>query len=427
MNCGIVTTGSRGDVQPFIALALGLMRKGHDVTLVAPENFKDFVAGFGVRFLPITGDSEMTINSPEALQLLKGGNVFKFIYHLIKISERTAPQANRDILQACERFDQLIVSVLPLPIVYSIAEKYHKPCAVVFLSLSPIPTREFPYQALDVRIPSWLNKLSYRLIRVAYRMSSRQINDFRKEIGLPAANMLKTFERSKMLAILAESRELVKQPADWPPTAHVSGFFYLPPSARAAHSWDHTPEGLEQWLAAGEPPVYIGFGSIPIPNPAQFYAALQGVLANKRVVLSRGWSVLDHLPAHPNLFVSKYFDHDKLLPRCSVAVIHGGIGTIGAVLKSGIPIIVVSILADQPINGKLIERRKLGFHLPFKKLTAERLLHAVEVARSPAILDNCRGAAARIQREDGVEHAVGLIEEFFEEKRRQDDPAQVSA
>src|SRR6185437_9253611 len=339
MNFGIVTTGSRGDVQPFIALALGLVRRGHDVTIVASENFKDFVAGFGLRFLPITGDSETAINSPEALHLLKGGNVFKFVYHLIKIGERTAPQVNHDILNACEHFDNLIVSVLPLSIVYSIAEKYQKRCAVVFLSLWPIPTREFPYQALNVPIPSWLNKFSYRLIRLAYRMTSKQINDFRKEIGLPAANMLKTFERSNMLAILAESQELVKRPTDWPPTAHVSGFFYLPRAVRAAHSWDTAPEGLERWLAAGESPVYIGFGSIPIPNPAQFYAALDGVLAKKRVVLSKGWSILADLPTHPNLFVAKYFDHDQLLPRCSVAVIHGGIGTIGAVLKSGIPII----------------------------------------------------------------------------------------
>lgn len=411
MNFGIVTTGSRGDVQPFIALALGLIRRGHDVTIVASENFKDFVTGFGLRFLPITGDSETTINSPEALHLLEGGNVFKFIYHLVKIGERTATKVNQDILHACEHFDNLIVSVLPLPIVYSIAERYQKPCAVVFLSLSPIPTREFPYQALNVRIPSWLNKLSYRLIRLAYRMQSKQINDFRKEIGLPAANMLKTFERSNMLAILAESQELVKRPTDWPPTAHVSGFFYLPPGA--ARPLDTPPAELEQWLAAGEAPIYIGFGSIPIPNPAQFYAVLNGVLATKRVVLSKGWSVLADLPPHPKLFVAKYFDHDQLLPRCSVAVIHGGIGTIGAVLKSGIPIIVVSILADQPINGKLIERRKLGFHIPFKKLTAERLLHAVEAARSPAILDNCRRAAARIRTEDGVETAVALIEDYF--------------
>src|ERR1700761_8654908 len=162
MTYGIITTGSRGDVQPFVALALALLRRGHDVTIVTNENFKDFVEGFGIPFLPIIVDTETTINSPEALKLLEGGSVFKFIYHLLKIGEKTAAQANRDILNACQGFDYLIVSVLPLSIVYSIPEKFHKLCAVVFLSLPPIPTRESPYQALsNLNLPRWFNKLSY--------------------------------------------------------------------------------------------------------------------------------------------------------------------------------------------------------------------------------------------------------------------------
>jgi UDP:flavonoid glycosyltransferase YjiC (YdhE family) len=393
------------------------------VTIVASENFRDFVQGFGVAFLPITGDSERIINSPEALRLLEGGNVFKFLYHLLKISERTATQSNHDILHACESFDHLIVSVLPLPIVYSIAEKYHKKCSLVFLSLSPIPTREFPYQGLDFHIPSWLNKFSYRMLGLAYRMSSRQINQFRSEIGLPPANVLKAVLRSETLAILAESQELIKRPADWPPNAHVTGFFFLPPAARTTSSWDTPPADLEEWLKTGEPPLYIGFGSIPIPNPTRFYQVLQGVLAKKRVVLGTGWSELNDLPEHPNLFVAKYIDHDWLLPRCCAAVIHGGIGTIAATLKSGIPVIVVSILADQPINGKFIERQGLGYHIPFKKLTAQKLLEAVKETQTPEMKAHCRSMAARIRNENGVEKAARLLEDYFEEKPRTAEPA----
>jgi sterol 3beta-glucosyltransferase len=390
------------------------MERGHEVTIAASENFKDFVEGFGIPFLPITGDSERIINSSEALRLLEGGNVFKFVYHLLKIAERSAMQSYRDILHACERFDHLIVSVLPLPVVYSIAEKFHKKCGAVFLSLPPLPTREFPYQALDLPLPSWLNKLSYRMLGLAWLMTGKRINLFRKEIGLPPRNVMRSILRSDMLAILAESRELVKRPADWPQNAHVSGFFYLPPSARTSRSLDAMPPGLEEWLRTGDQPLYIGFGSIPIPDRKKFYQVLQGVLAKKRVVLSTGWSVLDDLPEHPFLFTAKYFDHEWLLPRCSVAIIHGGIGTIAAVLKSGIPIVVVSILADQPISGKMIERRKLGYHIAFKKLTAEKLLQAVEAVQTPEIIENCRTIAGHIRTEDGVEKAVRLIEDYFE-------------
>ena len=93
------------------------MEKGHHVTVVTNENFRGFVEGFGVPYLPITGDTEKIINSPEALKLLEGGSIFKFFYHIQKVSAETTDQANRDILQACANFDHLITSVLPLPVV----------------------------------------------------------------------------------------------------------------------------------------------------------------------------------------------------------------------------------------------------------------------------------------------------------------------
>jgi len=178
--------------------------------------------------------------------------------------------------------------------------------------------------------------------------------------------------------------------------------------------WKEVPEGLEDWLAKGDRPVYIGFGSIPVPNQAKFYQALQGLLAHHRVVLGAGWSVFHELPSHPNLFVTKYIDHDWLMPRCCAVVIHGGIGTIAAALRSGTPMIVVSVLADQPVNGTMIEKKRLGYHIPFKKLSSVRLLQAVRYVQDPLIVENCRAVAARIKAEDGVGRAVELIEAYFQ-------------
>ncbi|MBS1661427.1 MAG: glycosyltransferase family 1 protein [Bacteroidetes bacterium] len=408
MKYGIITTGSRGDVQPFVALALSLMDAGHDVTLVAPENFAAFVQGFGIPYLPITGDSERIINTPAALKLLEGGSVFKFFYHLQKITARTADQSNQDILDACSRLDNLIVSVLPLPIVYSIAEKYHKKCAVVFLSLPPLPTREFPFQAIATKGHPWLNKLSYRLLDISYLVIGRQVNRFRKQIGLPPKNVLKDGLKSNTLAITTISPHLIKQPADWPPSAHLTGFFYIPSTQSAPNP------ALEDWLKQGDRPIYIGFGSIPVPNPPLLLQILETILPHKRIILATGWTVFPNLPTHPNLFTTKYTDHSWLLPQCSTAIIHGGIGTIAAILRAGIPSVVVSILADQPINGKLIEQKHLGFHIPFKKLTPTRLQKAIDATQNPQIINNCKAAAAAIQKEDGLKKAVHLIENYFE-------------
>ena len=206
MRYGIITTGSRGDVQPFIALGLALMERGHDVTIVASENFREFVEGFGVPFLPVAGNTEQLINSPEALRLLEGGSIFKFFYHLQKVAAQTADQSNRDILEACSHFDGFITSVLPLPNVYSIAEKFGKKCAVVFLSVPPIPTREFPYQVLGTKGHPLLNKLSYRMMGLGYAMISKQVNRFRRSMDLPITNVMKACLQSDMLAITAVSQ-----------------------------------------------------------------------------------------------------------------------------------------------------------------------------------------------------------------------------
>jgi sterol 3beta-glucosyltransferase len=414
MKYGIITTGSQGDVQPFIALALALIQRGHTVTIVTNENFRAFVEGFGVSYLPITGDTEKIINSPEALKILEGGSIFKFFYHIQKVSAETADQANRDIFQACSNFDHLITSVLPLPLVYSIAEKYKKKLAIVFLSVPPVPTKEFPFQVFGAKGHPWFNRLSYKLTGLAYLMIRKKMNQFRNEIGLPPANVMKALLKSDTLAITAISQLLLPQPKDWPSNAHVTGFFFLPPTARKKPGQQEIPEGLEAWLEAGDTPVYMGFGSIPIPDQAKLIRALQGLLAEKRVVFSAGWSTLNNLPTHPNLFVSKYVNHDWLLPKCSAAVIHGGIGTIAAVLRSGKPIIVVSILADQPINGQMIQQKGMGFHIPFKQLSPQKLLQAIHAADNPQTIENCTAAAKFVKAEDGIHDATGLIERYFQ-------------
>ena len=414
MKYGIITSGSRGDVQPFISLALTLIQRGHEVTLVAPENFQSFVEGYGIKYLPVTGDVQSMINSPKALKILQGGSLFKFFYHLQKMTKESSTQASRDVLEACSHFDNIITAVLPLPIVYSIAEKYHKKCAVIFLSLPPIPTKEFPFHVFGTKGHPLINKASYRVTRLAYTMVSKKINTFRKEIGLPQKDVMNACLRSNMLALVAVSKELVKQPTDWPSNSHVTGFFYMQEKAREKHTIDQIPAGLEQWLQQGEQPIYIGFGSIPIPNPEVFYQVLNSILAKKRVVFCQGWSVLKELPKHPNLFVTQYINHDWLLPRCSAAIIHGGIGTVGAVMRTGIPLIIISVLADQPINGKMIEEKKIGYHIPFKQLTSARLLQAINATQNPTIKEHCKTVAATIRQEDGTGKAAQLIEAYFE-------------
>jgi sterol 3beta-glucosyltransferase len=113
------------------------------------------------------------------------------------------------------------------------------------------------------------------------------------------------------------------------------------------------------------------------------------------------------------LYIVKSIDHELLLPHCKAAVIHGGVGTVAAGLKAKIPLVIVSIIADQPWWGKVIERKKLGVHIPFKKLAIQKLLAAVEKSQSPEIIQNSLEMGERINREDGLNRTIDKLEKYF--------------
>ena len=414
MKYGIITTGSRGDVQPFIALALGLQGRGHSVILMAPENFEGWIESLEIPFVPLAGNVEEIIQSPQALRLLKGGNVLRFFYHLQKIATKTSVQANLTMLENAFEIDFFIASILPFPIVYSLAEKFQKPCAGIFLSMPGTPTRAFPHPFFGSFNYGYLNKFTYRVVELAWWMIKKRVNDFRKQIDLPETKCWKKYISDNPLIMYPMSRQLLYQPKDWPSNTHVTGFLQLPAQYRAHHSMDKAPEALTDWLLKGSKPFYLGLGSIPIPDTQLFRKVLIDLLQNKecRIVFCTGWSLIADLPNHPNLFVCQYSNHDWLLPKCKAAIIHGGIGTIGAVLRSKIPIIILSILADQPHNGALIARKGLGFHIPFRKLNSRRLWKAMEATQNQPMVAKILAMGDQLDLEDGVHEVIELIESY---------------
>src|ERR1700712_2192806 len=131
MHYAILTYGSRGDVQPFIALALGLQKRGHKVTVAAAENFKSFVESYALPFFPLYGSVEDLLQEPESIALLKTGSTFAFVKHLQKAEDKTRPQVNAGLLELCKQADVLISSTLNIFYVASIAEKLDKRWAMI--------------------------------------------------------------------------------------------------------------------------------------------------------------------------------------------------------------------------------------------------------------------------------------------------------
>lgn len=421
MHYGIIAVGSRGDVQPFVALALGLLDRGHEVTLLAHENFQCFVEGYGIPFHPLPGSVEAMLYTPQGLSLLKKGNMLTFMRFVAKVVAENQPQINRELLIGTEKADVLVASLVSIIWVDAIAAKTGKRWATIHPSFPSTPTRDFPFALLSfLDFPAY-NRFTYKVFDYLFcKDYTKQLNEFRVSLGLEPVkgSILKKIAAENTPNLHAISPSLLPRPTDWDSRSQITGFLYLPPARRAQNPQDSIPAGLTRWLEAGEAPVYLGFGSIPVPDPEKFTRILRQLLdqTQYRLLFCQGWSHLKDLPQHPRLYVVETANHDALFPRCRAAVIHGGIGTIAAALKASLPLVIASIFADQPWWGKIIARRGLGAHLPFARWTAPRLTDAIRTTESPEIQNRVATLGEKIRGENGLAQTISALETYFTER-----------
>jgi sterol 3beta-glucosyltransferase len=410
MNIGIFTYGSLGDVRPFIALALALKQKGHSVLLGAPESFQQPIENYGISYHKIGGDLEKLMYEPEIQNLLETGSTIALLKGLQKNADKNSKEVSIDLIEGCKKVDFIITTFIPLFYVASIAEKLNKPFVNVILNPPTTPTNEFPYPEFDLlNFPAY-NRFTYKLLNFfIWQAYKKRINTFRNELGLPNCekSLLKKMEENAVPTIYAFSQTLIPRPKDWALNYKITGFLSL---NQVENKIDST---LNTWINNGEKPIYIGFGSIPIPK--KLLKIIPQILenTNERIILCKSWSITDTLPVSDNLFVIDNADHQWLLPKCKVAIFHGGAGTLSTVLKSTLPSIIISIFADQPIWGKIVENKKLGFHIPAKSLTINKLISAIELAQTIEIKNNVLAIRQQIRNENGLDNAIIEIENYF--------------
>ena len=414
MNIGIFTYGTRGDVQPYIALALGLMSRGHQVIIAAPENFKPLVEGFGVPFHPLYGNAEEGMNSLDGQSVLRSENTIKLMKYFFKVLNGIKVPLRQSYIDGFSKVDYIIANLATLQITSALAEKQGKKLALTYFMPPVVPTAEFPLADFDFFNFPWYNKFTYQLAHVFYwKFVKKETNEFRREIGLAPLkeNLIHHIARQKPLDLYCISPTLIPQPKDWSVNSKITGFLTVPDQPIE----NHENAELNAWLAHGDKPVYMGFGSNGVGNTEKFVAILNDVLTktNERILFCTGWAVFDNLPAHKNLFITKYVNHHTVLPQCKTGIFHGGAGTIAAMLRNNLPVIIISFYTDQPTWGKIIERKGLGVHIPVKKLTSAKLINALATVNSDGVRANVLAIGAQIRNENGLENALSEIESYF--------------
>jgi UDP:flavonoid glycosyltransferase YjiC (YdhE family) len=419
MNIGIYTYGTRGDVQPYIALALGLLDRGHTVTLSAPENFKDFVEGFGIKFHPLYGNAEEIMNSPEGQSVLQTENTIKLMKFFFKVLHNIRGPLRQSYREGISQVDFIIANTATLPIVHAIAEVQHKKMALTYFMPPVVPTGEFPLADFDFFNFKWYNKFTYKIAHFFFwTFVEKETNEFRAELGLPVLteNLVTYISKQAPLDLYCISPSLISQPKDWKGKSKITGFLTVPEESRLSHPLDQIPDDLNTWLQRGDKPIYIGFGSNGVGNSEKFANILKSILdgTNERILFCTGWALFHNLPAHQNLYVAKYVNHEIILPKCKIGIFHGGAGTLAAMLRNNLPVIIISFYTDQPAWGKIIQRKGLGVHIPVKKMDAGKLMAAIKTVQSAEIKQNVLAIGSQIRNERGLENAITEIEKYFE-------------
>ncbi len=414
----ILLMGSRGDVQPYIPLGMGLQRAGHEVTLAAPSVFAPMIQAAGLKVYPTRINVQDELKKPEVSQLLGDKWLMFKLGKVMEIFNAIYRSVFEDFLAATEGADLIITSTVAYG-AQECAEKHGIP--IVGSHLSPLsPTRAFPTFFMRGGLPfGLLNRQLHYFTEWASWVTARSaINQWRKnDLGLPNLGTFNTIfgrMRAAGLPILyAYSPLVIPKPADWLPQEHVTGYWALQAPSDYA-----PPESLKAFLAAGAPPVYIGFGSMVDESPERLTQLAVEALqrSGQRGILLSGWGGLSAESLPDTVYMVNDISHDWLFPQVAAAVHHGGAGTTGASLQAGIPTIITPFLLDQYAWSKVVVGLGVGPKAaPIKDITAEGLADAITTAVNDTEMR--RRAAAlgeKIRAEDGVQNAIDVLRTVLE-------------
>jgi len=402
----ILTMGTHGDVRPYVALARGLKAEGYEVCIGAPRNFEKFVTGHGLAFGSIGDDFEQILKSPEVVKSLQGN----LLWSLPKLIKRFKPGFINSLNQAWQlaRNAKLIIIHPKCLFGLDIAEKLDIP--VISSAFQPLtPTAEFPLFLTTRNYGRILNRASYNLLHAYSLIYGGLINDFRtKVLGLPKRSRFKhplLSQGTPIMSLNAWSVHVTPKPQDWPANAHVTGYWFLDDPAAKLGSQ------IDSFLANGEAPLYIGFGSMAWDNEnstAKIISALK--LWGGRAIVARGWGGLDDIDADNVLTITEA-PHNLLLSRTSAVVHHGGAGSTAAGLRAGRPTLICPFIADQPYWGQRIAKLGAGpSPARLHKTSADHLARLFDDLCSTArYRSNATELAGKIAGEKGISAAVKLI------------------
>ena len=422
MKVFLLAVGSQGDVRPLVVLADRLRREGHEVLLAAPPLFKPLAIACRVPFTPL--DLDM-MRVGEAMAGSHG------VRHFPALARTLGGMAGGALAgawaSARDSGADVVVHHPVLPLGQHIAERLGIPAVAAMPLPAMVPTERFasPLWSNSARLPGVINRASYPVARLQLGLWSRRgIDRWRTEAGLhrrPHRHDPLRSQPSGTPVLHAFSEHVLARPADWPSSAHVCGYWFL----RTPSNWT-PPRKLAAFLDAGDPPAYIGFGSMRIEDPIRLGAMVSETVARlgTRAIVASGYQGLRGLEPSDRVLVIRHAPHDWLFPKVSAVVHHGGAGTTGAAAVAGCPQVICPVGTDQPFWAARMRELGVAAAAPaLHSLTGPALERALrQVLDDSDLRQRAIELGRRIRAEDGPGRAVSLLEQVVSSAHRVEAP-----
>jgi sterol 3beta-glucosyltransferase len=408
MRVVALTYGTEGDTRPMVALARGLVDAGHDVTLLAERSGEDHAAALRVPFVALAGDMAGELRRAASGLARSGVDARSVARTLAAIANANTSSWMRATIEHARDAEVVVCAGLAIYVGLSVAEALG--IRAIGAGLQPLmPTRAFASPFLPpLRLPGFVNRASHRFVLGAmWRAFRGAINDARCDVAHQTPRKREWTDYPVLFGI---SPALVPRPRDWGERVAVTGYWFGPRDPHFAPDRE-----LAAFLASGEPPVYVGFGSMLGFDRERVLATVLEALDGRRALLHSGWSDFANASLPANVLRIAHVPHDWLFPKMSTVVHHGGAGTTHAAARAGVPAVVLPFAADQFFWAKRLEA--LGVAPPMlahRELNPVRLSERLEAARSDGMRERARQVAMAMSTENGVANAVERIDAWGE-------------
>jgi len=410
MHITVVVFGTWGDLRPNVVLAQALKQAGHHVQVLTTRDFEDWVRTHTLDYAPIQVNIQAMLDD-----MTSSSNPIKF---LRMMREKIAPamlQFAADTAEATRESDVMLVHEMGTPALSGVVEANN--LTQININLQPLTRTRTIQIAGFPPLPDWMplqavyNNTTYTFWqRLIWTLLGSRGNEFRTEhLNLPKMtwgqyqHMLKN---TPTLTLVSE--HLLPRPADWRANQHLTGFLFDHDEA-----WE-APQSLVDFLAAGEKPIYVGFGSMADKKPEETTRIVLAAMrqTGKRAVILSGWAGIGQTDVPDNVHILKYAPHSWLFPRMAALIHHGGAGTTAAGIRAGVPAIVVPHLSDQPYWGNLLHQNGVATrNIPRGKLSVDRLVAAIhEVTSSQQMHERAAQLGEKIRAEDSVGKTMQVID-----------------